>query len=75
MEEKNRQNAGMTLLQMGLNKDDANEVFMLIAIPDIAKAREMMTHPGLETKMEQSGVIGIPVVKFWRPAGPQSEKM
>ena len=75
VEEKNRNNAGMKELQLGVNMNDPNEVFMLIAIPDIAKAREMMERPGLEAKMEQSGVIGKPVVKFWRPAGPQSEEL
>lgn len=75
MEEKNRKNAGMEQLQLGLNHNDPNEVFMLIAIPDIAKARELMEHPGLEKKMQQSGVIGKPEVKFWRHAGPQSEEL
>lgn len=75
MEEKNRKNAGMQQLQLGINKDDPNEVFILIAIPDIAKAREMMEHPGLKKKMEQSGVIGQPLVKFWRLAGLQSEEL
>lgn len=75
MQEKNRNNAGMTQLQLGINQDDPNEVFMLLAIPDIAKAREMMHHPGLEAKMEESGVMGKPIVKFWRPAGPQSEEL
>lgn len=72
-EAKNRENAGMKQLQLGVAMDDPNLIFMLIAIPDIAKAREMMVHPGLKKRMAQSGVIGTPEVKFWRLAGPQSE--
>lgn len=75
MQEKNRVNAGMRLLQLGTKANDNNEVFMLVAIDDIAKAREMMDQPGLEAKMEQAGVIGKPLVKFWRLAGPQSEEL
>ena len=65
----------MLQLQLGINKNDPNEIFMLIAIPDIARARELMEQPGLETKMEQAGVIGKPIVKFWRPAGPQTQEL
>ena len=74
-QELHRQNAGMKQLQLGINKDDSSEIFMLIALPDIAKAREMMLHPALNMKMEESGVMGEPIVKFWRLAGLQSEEL
>ena len=75
MEEKNRTNAGMKLLQLGTRLGDGNNIFMLLGIEDIDKARDMMEQPGLEAKMQQSGVIGQPVVKFWRLAGPQTEEL
>ena len=74
-EELNRRNAGMRQLQIGVNPDDKQEVFMLLAIDDIAKTREMMEHDGLRKKMKDAGVIGDPKVKFWRPAGPQTEEL
>ncbi len=74
-EELNRQNAGMRSLQIGVNPKDPQEVFMLIAIEDIAKARQMMEHDGLRKKMKDAGVVGDPKVKFWRPAGPQTEEL
>ena len=74
-EELNRQNAGMKHLQIGVNIEDPQEVFVLLAIDDIAKTREMMEHHGLRKKMKDAGVIGDPKVKFWRPAGPQSEEL
>lgn len=67
-EERNRVNAGMTLLQLGNASDDANSVFVMFAIPDIARAREMLSEPGIEDKMIQSGVVGKATACFWRPA-------
>jgi hypothetical protein len=67
-EEKNRINAGMTLLQLGYASDDANSVFIMFAIPDIAKAREMLAEPGIDERMVQSGVVGRAIACFWRPA-------
>ena len=67
-DQKSRENAGMVLVQMGTVKGDPNEIFVIFAIPDIAKAREMMEKPNLLNKMKQGGVLGDPEIKFWRPA-------
>lgn len=68
-DQKNRDNAGMVLVQMGTVKGDSNDVFMIFAIPDIAKAKEMMQKPSLLNKMKQGGVLGSPEINFWRLAG------
>ena len=67
-EQKSRINAGMVLIEMGTVKGDSNDVFIIFAIPDIAKAREMMEKPNLKNKMKQGGVLGDAEIKFWRPA-------
>ncbi|MEQ8323194.1 MAG: hypothetical protein RIC15_08290 [Vicingaceae bacterium] len=66
-DQKSRENAGMVLVEMGLVGEDANDVFLIVAIPDVAKAREMMEKPNLKKKMAQGGVIGDPEISFWRP--------
>jgi hypothetical protein len=66
--QKNRDREGLILVQMGTVKGNPNEVFMIFAIPDIAKAREMMNNPELLNKMKQGGVLGDPQIKFWRLA-------
>ena len=53
-----RQSAGLKELNLWRNADKSNEVVLLFAVSDIAKAKAYTLSPELKEKLKAGGVIG-----------------
>lgn len=64
-----RQNAGLTDRGLLLDMGDANDLLLLWAVEDVAKAKSFLSSPKLaEHQVKNAGVISEPLIRFWTAA-------
>ncbi len=63
-----RIDAGMTDRVVGSSFDDKNDVTIVLAVNDLAKAKAFTSSASLKNKMAEAGVVGAPVVHFYTVA-------
>jgi hypothetical protein len=67
MDAADRKNAGLTDLAVLQMKDDPNNIVILWAVADVARATTFFDSPALAAHMsEQAGVVGRPERHFWK---------
>jgi hypothetical protein len=59
-----RDEAGLSLVRLGTNTENSNEVTIIFETPDLKKAQEFMSGPDLQEVMQKAGVIRKPTVTF-----------
>lgn len=56
--------AGLTLTHLLRNRDKPNEVFILMEVEDIKKAKAFVTSPDVPDAKKRAGVVGEPKIYF-----------
>jgi hypothetical protein len=62
--EKSRVSAGITNGRVFRNAQDQNDVVILQDVADVAKARTWLGSDEMKAAMQQSGVVGLPTIRF-----------
>ena len=62
--EKSRVSAGITNGRVFRNAQDQNDVVILQDVADVAKARTWLVSEEMKAAMQQSGVVGSPIIRF-----------
>jgi hypothetical protein len=55
---------GITNGRVFRGADDPNEVVILQDVADVSKARTWLTSNEMKSVMEQSGILGLPTIRF-----------
>jgi len=61
---KAQRQAGLRALHIWRNVDESNEVFVLLEVADLKKAKDFVTSPDVPNAQNTSGVLGQPDVYF-----------
>ena len=64
---ENRTKAGLTDCQVHASADNANDLFVVCDMADLAKGKAFATSKALATTMAGAGVIGKPDIYFLTP--------
>ena len=66
MDKADRKAAGLTDLGLLLDIDDENELLLLWAVDDVARAEKFLSSPTLaEHQAKNAGVVSPPVLRYW----------
>jgi hypothetical protein len=71
-----RKTAGFSFIAVEREAEKPNNVKIVLAISDLAKAKAFPSDPGLKEAMDKGGVISKPELKFWKIVrfNPENQK-
>ncbi len=61
-----RKDAGFSFVAVEREAEKPNNVKIVLAVSDLAKAKAFPSDPGLKAAMDKGGVISKPEMKFWK---------
>ncbi len=61
-----RKEAGFSFVAVEREAEKPNNVKIVLAVSDLAKAKAFPSDPGLKAAMDKGGVISKPEIKFWK---------